>query len=236
MNNERHIIWFSCGIASMITAKIVLEKIPKAEMVYCDTGGEHNDNKRIIEDFEVFSKKRITILKSKYKDHFDVFEKTRYLNGIAGARCTVELKKRLRFDYQKANDIQYFGFTKDEKKRAQRFQKSFPEINVKFPLIELELSKKDCIKELSEIGIKLPKMYLLGFNNNNCIGCVKGGKGYWNKIRLEFLDVFERMSKIERSLDHSCINGKFLDELKPNEGKHKDFIISCGFDCNSLPI
>ena len=213
----RHIIWFSCGIASMITAKIILEKVLNAELVYCDTGGEHEDNKRVIKDFETYSGKQIIILKSKYENHFDVFEKTRYLNGVAGARCTVELKKRLRFEYQQIDDVQYFGFTKDEKIRATRFLNSFPEINVKSPLIDLGLSKKDCIKELLRLKIELPKMYSLGFNNNNCIGCVKGGKGYWNKIKLEFPEIFNKMSKLERKLNHSCINGKYLDELEPNE-------------------
>ena len=38
-------------------------------------------------------------------------------------------------------------------------------------------------------------MYKLGYKNNNCIGCVKGQAGYWNKIRKDFPDVFDQMSK-----------------------------------------
>jgi hypothetical protein len=81
-------------------------------------------------------------------------------------------------------------------------------------------------------GIKLPKMYELGFHNNNCIGCVKGGKGYWNHIRKHFPEHYERMAKSERVAGHSCIKGKFLDELKPNEGKHEPPIVpDCGTFC-----
>ena len=36
-----------------------------------------------------------------------------------------------------------------------------------------------------------PLMYDLGYPNNNCIGCVKGGMGYWNHIRKDFPEVFE---------------------------------------------
>ena len=32
----------------------------------------------------------------------------------------------------------------------------------------------------------------MGYNNNNCIGCIKGGMGYWNKIRVDFPEVFEK--------------------------------------------
>lgn len=35
-------------------------------------------------------------------------------------------------------------------------------------------------------------MYDLGYANNNCIGCVKGGIGYWNKIRIDFPEESDR--------------------------------------------
>lgn len=59
-------------------------------------------------------------------------------------------------------------------------------------------------------------MYDLGYPNNNCVGCVKGGMGYWNKIRVDFPEVFERRARQEREIGHSCIKGVFLDELDPN--------------------
>ena len=46
----------------------------------------------------------------------------------------------------------------------------------------------------------MPKMYKLGYSHNNCVGCVKGGNGYWNRIRIDFPDVFKKMSKIERDI------------------------------------
>ena len=61
-------------------------------------------------------------------------------------------------------------------------------------------------------------MYDLGYPNNNCIGCVKGGMGYWNKIRVDFPEVFERRVRQERETGRSCIKGIFLDELEPDRG------------------
>ncbi|MHC3124971.1 hypothetical protein NL42_15075, partial [Acinetobacter sp. GN11] len=79
-------------------------------------------------------------------------------------------------------------------------------------------------------------MYKLGYLNNNCIGCVKGGAGYWNKIRKDFPEVFNRMAKVERDIGHSILKNDdgpvFLDELKPNVGRYKDEPdIDCSFSC-----
>ena len=35
---------------------------------------------------------------------------------------------------------------------------------------------------------------------NNCIGCVKGGMGYWNKIRRDFPERFEEMAALEKEI------------------------------------
>ena len=79
-------------------------------------------------------------------------------------------------------------------------------------------------------------MYRLGYNNNNCIGCVKGGMGYWNKIRVDFPDRFLRMAQTERLVNHAVNTDKngpvFLDELDPNRGNFKtDAPGDCGFTC-----
>lgn len=74
-------------------------------------------------------------------------------------------------------------------------------------------------------------MYDLGYPNNNCIGCVKGGMWYWNKIRKDFPEVFKRRAKQEREIGHSCINGVYLDELDPDRGKESEEILQ---DCSIM--
>lgn len=60
----------------------------------------------------------------------------------------------------------------------------------------------------------------------------KVGPGYWNRIRVDFPDVFERRAKEERILGRSCINGTFLDELDPNAGNMSTEVMpACSFDC-----
>jgi hypothetical protein len=78
-------------------------------------------------------------------------------------------------------------------------------------------------------------MYKLGYNNNNCVGCVKGGMGYWNKIRKDFPEVFSSMAKLEREVGHSCLK-IFLDELDPSRGNIKDVVPECDIFCHSVQV
>lgn len=89
---------------------------------------------------------------------------------------------------------------------------------------------------LWKAGIKQPAMYRMGYNNNNCIGCVKGGMGYWNKIRKDFPEVFAQMAKIERDVGATCLKDKdgriFLDELPTWRGDPVEEIIpDCSLIC-----
>ena len=234
----RTVIWFSCGAASATAAYLTLKKYPDAILVYCDTGGEHPDNKRFLADVEKWLNKKGIILKSeKYAVHFAVIEKTRYVNGPKGARCTAELKKLLRLKFQEVDDLQVYGYTADKKDadRAKRFNETFPEVSTWFPLIDKHMRKQDCLGLIKQVGITIPAMYLLGYQNNNCIGCVKGGQGYWNKIRKDFPDQFNCMAKLEREIGDSCIKDKFLDELDPEAGRDENISdMSCDMVCQSI--
>ena len=80
-------------------------------------------------------------------------------------------------------------------------------------------------------------MYDLGYPNNNCVGCVKGGQGYWNKIRVDFPEVFAARAAMEREIGATCINGTYLDELDPNAGRNKKIILDdCGILCEAMQL
>ncbi|HET7736739.1 MAG TPA: hypothetical protein VFK52_12235 [Nocardioidaceae bacterium] len=192
-----------------------------------DVGSEHPDNERFADDCAAWFGQEIHTIKSpKYRDTWQVWEERRYLVGPTGALCTVELKKKARFMVERDYDVQIFGYTADEVRRADRFRLQNPEVRLLTPLIDRGLTKRDCLAMIDRAGIELPAMYQLGYRNNNCIGCVKGGMGYWNKIRRDFPDVFDRMASLERSLDATVLrdNGEpmFLDALDPERGNHAD--------------
>ena len=161
VKSGRVVIWFSCGITSAVAAKIAVDKYKGAlpiEVVYADTGSEHVDNTRFLRDVEQWIGTPIQVMRSKkFADIWDVFEKTRYLVGVGGARCTSELKKAVRNEYQQPEtDIQIFGFDSSEVMRAIRFASNNPEVFLETPLIDSKLSKADCIQLAQEAGYPNP--------------------------------------------------------------------------------
>lgn len=233
---RRVVVWVSAGAASAVAAKLTLSDRPDAELVYTDTGSEHPDNERFLTDLEGWFGKAITRIRSdRYADTWQVWTERRYLVGPTGALCTAELKKKPRFAFERPDDVQVFGYTADEAHRADRFRKQNPEVTLSTPLIDRGLGKDDCLALIARSGIAIPAMYLLGYRNNNCVGCPKGGIGYWNKIRRDFPEVFDRMAALERDLGHTVLRDKdgaiWLDQLDPTRGNHAT---ESDFECSLL--
>ena len=239
MGDVRTVCWFSAGAASAVAAKLTLANNDgggEVVLAYTDPGSEHSDNERFIADCEEWFGHPVIRLKSdKYVDTWDVWEKRQFIVSAFGAPCTVELKKKVRYGFERPTDRQVFGYTSEEKHRAERFREQNPGVDLVTPLIEHGLSKSDCLAMVDRAGIKLPAMYALGYQNNNCIGCPKGGMGYWNKIRRDFPDVFDRMAGLERDIGATVLRSKgqpvYLDELDPGRGNHAD---EPSFECSLL--
>lgn len=238
---HRIVVWFSCGSSSAVALKLAKEKYGEVNAVYCDTGSEHESNKEFLKDVEEWAGVEIEIIKNpKYVNIWDLFMDVKYIAGIMGAPCTKLLKRQMREQYQKEGDVHILGYTLEERLRAAKFNFRNPDIKTDWILIDEGLTKQDCTGLIWRNGIELPEMYKLGYNHNNCIGCVKGGKGYWNKIRIDFPEVFIKMGTIERELKYTILRNSdgtqlYLDELKEGEGNfRKEPPITCGFDCELI--
>lgn len=233
VQNKRKVVWLSAGVSSFIAGYLVKDSV--TDWIYIDIDDQDDDSLRFIHDCERAIGKKVQILKSdKFSCVADVVRKYKYINSPYGAPCTGMLKKNVRKHWENEHlgeDITYvWGMDKDEADRAERLIKGFPEFHHEFPLIDRNLSKADCHSLLRELGIKRPRMYE-HFRNNNCVGCVKGGMGYWNKIRKYYPDVFEARAKLEREVGCSCLNGIFLDELPPDAGRDDEIMDECSIFC-----
>ena len=233
----RLVVWFSAGAASACALKLVAHLNPMA--VYCDTSkDEHKDNERFRRDVEAWTGVRVTTIASKlYASVEDVFEARSYMSGPAGAPCTVEMKKVPRFDFQRADDTHVFGMTIDEKRRIARFESDNHDMNLTWPLVEAGMSKPDCLRMIEAAGIAIPAMYLLGYENNNCAGCVKAtSPAYWNLVRKTHPAVFARRCEQSRRLGARLVKLKgvriFLDELPEQAAERVAEDLSCGPQCS----
>jgi len=237
---NRIVSWFSCGAASAVATKLAIASGKEITIAYCKIEEEHPDNERFLKDCEKWFGQKIIILQNEFYGGsiYKVFEKN-YMRTPAGSPCTRALKKQVRTKFQKMDDCQIFGYTLEEQNRVDNFIDANPEVDIWPILIEKQLTKEDCIAIIANAGIEIPEMYKLGYRNNNCIGCVKGGMGYWNKIRIDFPDHFNRMANLEKKKGCTVLKDSvtsdpiYLHDLDPKAGNYpKEADISCGIFCH----
>ena len=236
----RTVGWFSCGAASAVAIKLALQEDSDLVPTYCETGAEHPDNGRFLTDCETWFGKSIGRIRSQtYQTTWDVWARRKYLSGIKGAPCSVEMKVVPRLAYQRPNDLHVFGYTADpnDVARYRRFQLNYPELHVRAPLVQQHLTKVDCLAIIRGANIRIPHMYELGFQNNNCIPCVKAtSPAYWSLVRRHFPDHFKKMAKLSRRLGVrlSRINNEriFIDEIPNDYPTSRLTSRPCDFLCN----
>jgi len=245
-DRPRIVSWFSCGTASAVNTKLVLSRFGATHDVTvarCIVPEEHEDNDRFAADCgHWFDWPILSLRSTEYESCEDVWTRERYMAGIGGARCTVEMKKAVRWKFERLwhPDLQAFGYTATERNRADQFREQNPDVALVTLLIDEGLGKEDCHAIVNRAGIVLPMMYRLGFNNANCIGCVQAqSPAYWNRTRRHFPQDFARRARLSRELGVRLVKLTtgtreriFLDELDPNMGAgelepHMDCSLLC---------
>jgi hypothetical protein len=168
-----------------------------------------------------------------------VFEKRRYMSGIAGAPCTSEMKVSPRLAFERPDDVHIFGYTADQRDVARfaAFKANYPDIAVEAPLIERGITKAGCLALLGTMGVEPPRTYALGFPNANCMGCVKAtSPDYWSLTRLHYPEVFARRVKLSREIGCRLarINDVrvFLDEIPADWPTTDPIAPACDFLCH----
>lgn len=246
-SSSRIVVQFSCGAASAVAAKLVLGEYGLSHEVHLINAflkEEHPDNRRFLADCERWLNHPITVLRDeKYGASVrEVFRRKRYLKGLHGAPCRRALKGDVLDAYKRPDDTLVLGYTAEEEDRLDDFLAANPLARTLNPLIDRGLTKADCLALVERAGIELPITYRMGYHNANCIGCVKGGAGYWNKIRRDFPADFEEMAQIEESIGPGArllrhrsgpLKGQrfYLRELHPDAGRHEEINIECGAAC-----
>ena len=146
MTDRRTLIWWSTGAASFVAAQLTLRDNPEAIVARCETGNEDPDNYRFEADAMRRLNTSVTLLRStEFSDVWEVWQKRRYMSGIAGAPCTSAMKIAPRIEFQRPTDIHVFGYTADREDvdRFERLKENYFELTVRAPLIDAGITKAD---------------------------------------------------------------------------------------------
>lgn len=246
-STSRIVCQFSCGAASAVTTKLVLAQYDDTHdvrIINAFLKEEHEDNRRFAADCELWFGRQINVLRDeKYgASTVEVFRKKQYLKGPMGAPCSRALKRDVLDQFKLPSDVIAFGYTMEEMDRLDDFRERNPDLHVIAPLIDAGLSKEDCKAMVSRAGIILPLMYRLGYDNANCIGCVKGGEGYWRAIREDFPEYFEAICLLQDEIGPGSWFLRYrsgpkkdqrfpLRELPPGPIVRNEGLPSCSFFC-----
>lgn len=241
----RVVCQFSCGAASAVATKLAIAQHgERAVVLNAFLVNEHEDNRRFASDCEAWFDRPITVLRdTKYgADVIQVFRRRQFMMGPRGAPCSGALKRDLLDAWKQPSDAVVLGYTMEEVDRFEDFQERNPNLQVLAPLIDAGLGKEDCKAMVARAGIALPIMYLLGYDNANCIGCVKGGEGYWRAIREDFPAVFETNCLVQDEIGPGSWflryrsgprkNERFpLRDLPAGPAHRNEKLPSCSFFC-----
>jgi hypothetical protein len=243
-DGDRIAVWFSCGAASAVAAKRTLDLYGdrcSVRVLNNPVAEEDADNRRFLRDVQAWLGVEIEdVRNSEYPaaSAVEVWNRRRGMSFPKGAPCTVELKKRARYEWEESNPVDWhvLGFVHGEEARHARLASlGEPLLPV---LIEGGITKADCYRIVQDAGLALPLMYRLGYPNANCIGCVKAtSPTYWNHVRRVHPDVFAVRAEQSRRLGVRLVRVNnvriFLDELAPEAtgAPLKNMQFECGLFC-----
>lgn len=182
-----HVMFFSGGVASYISAKRLVDKYgaDTVTLLFTDTKYEHEDLYRFLD--EGAAHLGATLIKvADGRTPWEVFKDEKYLGNSRIDPCSKILKRQqakkwVRENCTPATHTLYLGYPHDEKHRLERSKKFWDPYTVDSPLMWYsEMTKQDMLTECRMDGIEPPELYSLGFPHNNCGGfCIKAGHAHF---------------------------------------------------------
>lgn len=242
MSDKRIVCQFSCGAASAVATKLALAQYgERCVIINAYLKNEHPDNRRFLADCERWFGQPVTVLRDEKfgADIVQVFRRKQYMKGPAGAPCSRELKRKPLDAWKLPGDVMVFGYTAEEVDRLEDFRERNPDRQVLAPLVERGITKDDCKAMLYRAGIELPAMYRMGYDNANCIGCVKGGEGYWRAIREDFPAEFEERAAVQDEIgpgaylfrNRATGERYSLRDIPAGPARRNEALPNCSFFC-----
>lgn len=208
----KHISSYSGGGASWYTSELLAERYGKENVInlFSDTLIEDEDTYRFIN--ETTAKSGIELVRvADGRDPWEVFKDVRWIGNSRVAQCSTLLKQKMckewvEVNYKPDECIVYVGIDWSEEHRMEAIEAGWHPYKAKAVLTEPPYIDKEFIfRKMAEQGIRIPRLYEMGFSHNNCGGfCVRAGQGH-------FINLLKKMP--ERYLYHESKEQEMRDYL-----------------------
>lgn len=231
-----HVVMFSTGASSAYLLDLVIQQQGKENVIpfFTDTLWEDEDNYRFMK--EVLEHLDIEpVVYTDGRTPEQVFFDERFFGNFGTAPCSRDLKMKQTVIYieelrsQGIEPILYFGIGKHEAKRSIRITENYSHnclepVECRFPLADKPMSKGYFSAVIEgQWGIKLPRMYLYGFEHANCSGrCVKAGIRHYKLLYRVWPQRFNAQEEMERKFRTEINDYTLLKKStgrKDSEGK-----------------
>lgn len=216
------VVGFSGGVSSAYCAGWALRVFNPADVVFLhhDTKEEDPDTYRFIREMAAALKHPVTE-RSDGRSVTEVIRDEEALPNNRMAFCSRILKARPKTLYLRElrdageTDVtMVLGFSAIEWKRVQRAtaHASSGGYKVRFPMIEGKVTKQAAADWCMSLGVRPPRMYLWS-EHANCVGCARGGKGYWLAVAKNAPEVFAQRAALEEEFGHTFLKDTSLQQL-----------------------
>lgn len=219
---RRIVVGYSGGVTSAWCLDWALRNYPRDEVValFHDTQREDADTYRYLREMAATLCIDITE-RSDGRSVEEVEDDEHALANNRMAFCSRILKvnqRDLYFTELRAAGVSdialVLGFGQKEEQRVQRATMNAAKggYTVLFPIVSDGVTKQQCADWSRSIGVRLPAMYLWS-DHANCVGCRRGGKGYWLAVKENHPAVFYAAADREQAFGHTFLKDTSLDRL-----------------------
>jgi len=223
----KHVVMFSGGVGSWATAQRVAERHGTKDLIllFADTKMEDQDLYRFLDEAAANVGGQFVKV-AEGRDPWKVFFDRRFLGNSRIDPCSSILKREFlrrwiedRLD--PSDTTIYLGIDWTEIHRMERSAKYWKPWTVEAPLCEKPyLDKDEQLTALEVAGIRMPRLYTMGFPHNNCGGfCIKAGQAHFKLLLEKMPERYRYHEEMEQRLRQHL--EKDVAILRHRGGPHK---------------
>jgi len=175
-------------------------------IIFCDTGAEYPETYKYLKLLKSF---KIQTVIPRRGNLYNVCYELRMVPSTFRRWCTVDFKIKPFNAHIEKPAFKNLAFSTDEAKRAK--------INIddgiehRFPLLENDISRQDCIDIIKANGLPVP-------HRSKCYFCPYQTRSEWKALRMNHPDLFCRAERLEqRNMEYRISKGKQPMFLSPSK-------------------